>query len=106
MDNKQNTPLFSGTQEDRKNVARALGILSPPGVEIEQSRLVVYLARIDGEWRGTLAGTNGELERFTGQSIDEVQLAMVGAAMVLAAPLADDALWQQSQRDNVVGGGQ
>lgn len=101
---KSQPPLFSGNQGERQAVARALGILSPPNVEPQQARLVVYLSRIDGEWRGTLATNNGELERFVGETIEHVQMALIGAAMILAAAVADDASWSTAQKENLIGG--
>lgn len=101
MAEKQQHPLLAGPQASRIDAARELGIFSPPETELAQSRLVVYLARIDGMWRGTVAGANGPLEHFESATLAGVQEQLCAMAVLLASPHCSDDQWSTTQAESV-----
>jgi hypothetical protein len=104
MDGKR-IPLFGSALADRASAARDLGILSPPEIDPPQSRLVIYLSRIDGEWRGTVQTADRELEKFVGEDWHDLMQKMIACGTVLAAGVAPDETWAEILKVNEAMGG-
>jgi len=105
--NGESVPLFGRALDDRKAAARALGILSPEGVDPEQSRLVLYLSRMGGEWLGVVQTADRELERFTADNWPELMEKMLAIGTVLAAGVTEDETWAEALQINAaISGGE
>lgn len=94
--------LFTGSRHERADAARDLGMLTTNPSHPDTTRIVVLLSRTDGIWRGTIQSKSQQIENFDAASIEELQIKMCALAMMLAAPLADDETWRQSQRDSII----
>lgn len=98
--NGNSVPLFGRALDDRQVAARDLGILSPPEYDPVQSRLVLYLSRMGGEWLGVIQTSDRELERFTADNWGELMEKMVAIGTVLAAGVTDDETWAEALEIN------